>query len=131
MSEPAAAPKTSDRTERALSKVRDALSAVNQVPAAAIDENKHERICDVDETLRALESELQNELDQQLDQDGVVTVSGTDVESCDAMRCRSECDEAHTDWTAGEKSRVAPESRGWVMPVECDRCGYIVEVTGL
>lgn len=51
--------------KQALSNVRDALAAVNRVPAAALDGEKHETVSEVADNLQALESALQNEVEQQ------------------------------------------------------------------
>jgi hypothetical protein len=51
--------------EDALAGVRDALAAVNRVPAAGIDKEKHETLSDVADDLWSLERALQNEIDQQ------------------------------------------------------------------
>jgi len=51
--------------EQALSNVRDALAAVNHVPAAALDTEKHATVSEIADNLQALESALQNEVEQQ------------------------------------------------------------------
>ncbi|WP_135822988.1 hypothetical protein [Halostella litorea] len=54
-----------DVTERAQSKVRDALAALNEVSAAALGGDQHDRLLDAVENTEALETALTNELDQQ------------------------------------------------------------------
>jgi hypothetical protein len=50
--------------EQSLSNVRDALAALQHVPAAALDETKHETISGMVDDARALERSLSNEVEQ-------------------------------------------------------------------
>lgn len=50
--------------EKSLATVRDALAALEELPAAGLDGTKHERFSDTIDVLRALENELTNEVDQ-------------------------------------------------------------------
>lgn len=55
--------------EQSLSGIRDALAALQQVPAAGLDAEKHETITDNIDDLRSLERALQNEVDQMRETD--------------------------------------------------------------
>lgn len=50
--------------EQSLATCRDALAALEELPAAGLDGTKHDRFSDVVDELRALESQLTNEVDQ-------------------------------------------------------------------
>ncbi|GGN84436.1 hypothetical protein [Haloarcula pellucida] len=50
--------------EQALSNVRDAVAALQQVPAPALDAEKHDLLQEADDNLRSLERALTNEVDQ-------------------------------------------------------------------
>lgn len=50
--------------EAALAAVREGLRAVETVPAAALDEQKHETLADVHDGLESLEAALTHEVDQ-------------------------------------------------------------------
>ena len=56
--------------EQSLAKTRDALAALQQIPAAALDETKHETVSEMVDTARSLERELQNETEQMRGDDG-------------------------------------------------------------
>jgi len=56
--------------EEALGGVRDAIAAVQRVPAPALDEKKHEQLQETTETLQSLERSLTNEVDQLRDEGG-------------------------------------------------------------
>jgi len=53
-----------ENREEALSKVRDALASLQRIPAAALDESKHETLCGMVDDASALERSLSNEIDQ-------------------------------------------------------------------
>ena len=59
-----------DVHEIALSNVRDALAALNKIPATALNEAKHEQIRSAAEETEAVERSLANELDQMRGDDG-------------------------------------------------------------
>jgi hypothetical protein len=59
-----------ERHEEALASVRESLAAIQDVPAAALDTEKHERLLQVDGDLRSLEKGLTNEVEQLREQDG-------------------------------------------------------------
>ena len=50
--------------EKALASVRDAVAALQGVPAAALDAEKHEQLVGADDDLRSLERALTNEVEQ-------------------------------------------------------------------
>ncbi|ELY72592.1 hypothetical protein [Natronobacterium gregoryi] len=50
--------------EQSLSKARDALAALQQIPAAGLDEAKHETVTEMVDNCRSLERALQNEVEQ-------------------------------------------------------------------
>jgi len=50
--------------EQALSNVRDALAALQHVPAAGLDESKHETVRELTEGATSLERALANEVEQ-------------------------------------------------------------------
>ncbi|WP_226043344.1 hypothetical protein [Natrinema sp. DC36] len=55
--------------EQSLAGVRDALAALQQVPAAGLDAEKHETLREMTEDASALERALSNEADQLRDCD--------------------------------------------------------------
>lgn len=55
--------------EEALSNVRDALASLQRVPAAGLDESKHETIRELTDGAASLERSLSNEVDQMRDDD--------------------------------------------------------------
>ena len=59
-------PERSEREsrEQALASVRESLAALQNVPATALDEEKHERLLGVDGDLRSLERALTNDVEQ-------------------------------------------------------------------
>ena len=50
--------------EQSLAKTREALAALQQIPAAALDETKYETVSEMVGNARSLERELQNETEQ-------------------------------------------------------------------
>mgnify|MGYP000574978588 CR=1 FL=1 len=50
--------------EKALANVREAMAALQGVPAAALDSPKHELLTEADDDLRSLERALTNEVEQ-------------------------------------------------------------------
>lgn len=50
--------------EKALSEVRDAIAALQGVPATALSEEQHDQLTNADGDLRSLERALTNEVEQ-------------------------------------------------------------------
>lgn len=60
----------SEIREQALANTRDALAALQQIPAASLDEPKHETVTEMVDNCRSLERQLQNEVEQMRGDDG-------------------------------------------------------------
>ena len=58
---------TDSPREQALADVRDALAALNSVPAAGLDEMKHGQLREAVDNVEALERSLTNEVEQRED----------------------------------------------------------------
>lgn len=59
----------SDLKEESLSHLRDALAALNKVPAAGVSGEQHELVTDARDRVASLEAALQNEVEQQRGQE--------------------------------------------------------------